>query len=287
VVQTSEGRTCSTVELVHESLVHGWPTLQRWLDEHQDDAALVEQVRTAARQWAAHDRDPGLLWRGEAADEVRELRARYQGPMADLERAFLDAIVHHDAAARRRKCLLLIGRFALVLLFASGALTLAIVFQRQAAREKALNDEAEQKLALAQMRELERDQAQANADTARDTIHEQTQELETQARELEQRAWELEQRDRRLNRKITELHHAQELLLRTKEEVERLRDDARAAREQSEAARAAAEAARREAVEQRREAQRLRDEAEERRKRAEQLRGVEPGPPPPAPTGGR
>ena len=56
VVQTLEGGKGSTVEIVHESLVHGWPTLRRWLDENQDDAALVDQLRTAARQW--HGEEP-------------------------------------------------------------------------------------------------------------------------------------------------------------------------------------------------------------------------------------
>src|SRR5262249_7062594 len=53
VVQTLEGGKGSTVEIVHESLVQGWPTLRRWLDENQDDAALVDQLRVAARQWPA------------------------------------------------------------------------------------------------------------------------------------------------------------------------------------------------------------------------------------------
>ncbi|MEM9489997.1 MAG: serine/threonine-protein kinase, partial [Myxococcota bacterium] len=31
-------RSSATVELIHESLITRWPTLRRWLDEHQDDA---------------------------------------------------------------------------------------------------------------------------------------------------------------------------------------------------------------------------------------------------------
>ena len=86
VVQTLEGGKGSTVEIVHESLVQGWPTLRRWLDENQDDAALVDQLRIAARQWQQKGLDAGLLWRGDTADEAKRFRMRYKGPLSDVER---------------------------------------------------------------------------------------------------------------------------------------------------------------------------------------------------------
>ena len=70
VVQTVDGGTGATVEIVHESLIHSWPTLRRWLDESQEDAAFLEQLRTAARQWQQKGRPTDLLWRGEIVDEA-------------------------------------------------------------------------------------------------------------------------------------------------------------------------------------------------------------------------
>ena len=93
VVQTHEGDEASTVEIVHESLVQGWPTLQRWLDEDQNDAVLVDQLRVAARQWQQKGYYEGLLWRGDAATEATKLSTRYKGPLSDVERAFLDAVI--------------------------------------------------------------------------------------------------------------------------------------------------------------------------------------------------
>src|SRR5262249_47396969 len=93
VVQVLEGGKGSTVEIVHESLVQGWPTLRRWLDENQDDAALVDQVRVAARQWQQRGYNHDLLWRGDSAAEAKRFRMRYKGPLADVERAFIDAVV--------------------------------------------------------------------------------------------------------------------------------------------------------------------------------------------------
>src|SRR6185436_17276362 len=99
VVQTLEGGKGSTVEIIHESLVQGWPTLRRWLDENQDDAALVDQLRTAARQWAQKGQDAGLLWRGDTADEAKKFRKRYTGPLCAIARGFLDAVVNAEIAA--------------------------------------------------------------------------------------------------------------------------------------------------------------------------------------------
>ena len=92
VVQTGDGGSGATVEIVHESLIHGWPTLRRWLDESQDDSPFLEQLRNAARQWQAKGRDPGLLWRGEMVDEAARFSRRYRGELGRQQRDFLKAV---------------------------------------------------------------------------------------------------------------------------------------------------------------------------------------------------
>src|SRR5690606_23619313 len=98
VVQNLEGGKGSTVEIVHESLIQNWPALRRWLDETQEDAVLVDQLRTAARQWNAKGRSPDLLWRGDTAEEAKKFRRRYKGPLSDVEEAFLDEIILYEQA---------------------------------------------------------------------------------------------------------------------------------------------------------------------------------------------
>jgi hypothetical protein len=175
VVQTLDGGKGSTVEIVHESLVHGWPTLRRWLDENQDDAELVDQLRTAARQWQAKGRDAGLLWRGETADEAKKFRKRYKGALSDVERAFLDAVVELETAAQRKRRIAVIGAFAGLGALVLAAMIALVVIQRSRSEAKiqerkavasqreavAAQQEAERQLALAQRKELERQQAEA------------------------------------------------------------------------------------------------------------------------------
>nr|MBA3541167.1 protein kinase [Deltaproteobacteria bacterium] len=92
VVQTRGDGGGGTVEIVHESLIDRWPTLRRWLDEDQEDAAYVAQLATAAKQWDAKGRPTGLLWRGDAMDEARRWYAQRTRELAPRDRAFLDAV---------------------------------------------------------------------------------------------------------------------------------------------------------------------------------------------------
>ena len=253
VVQTLDGTKGSTVEIVHESLVHGWPMLRRWLDENQDDVVLVEQLRGAARQWAAKGRDAGLLWRGESAEEAKRFRIRYKGPLSDVERGFLDAVVYQEQASQRRRRALIIGGFTLLSLVVVGAMSLAVVFQRASVRDKKQTAEinlqkqnAEQQLALAQQRERERDKAEEARKKADAVIGVKDSELRDRARQLALANDELQVA-------LNQSRENEALAKKSKRRAER------AARE--------AERSRKEAVS-------SRDEAERRRKEAEDLRDV-------------
>ncbi len=98
VVQTGEAQGGGSVEIVHESLLHTWPRLRIWLDENQDDAAFIDQLRTAARQWHSKGRPGGLVWRGEAAEEARRFVRRYRGTLPKIEQDYLAAV--HRLGAR-------------------------------------------------------------------------------------------------------------------------------------------------------------------------------------------
>ena len=137
VVQTQEGGKGSTVEIVHESLVQGWPTLRRWLDENQDDAQLVDQLRTAARQWQQKNFDAGLLWRGEAADEAKKFRKRYKGPLSDVERGFLDAVVNFETQQARRRRAGIIGGFTALSLVVVATMVLLVIIQKSRTEARA------------------------------------------------------------------------------------------------------------------------------------------------------
>ena len=139
----------STVEIVHESLVHSWPTLRRWLEETQEDSALMDQLRTAARQWHAKGRSPDLLWRGNLAEEARRWRARFRGLLPDMERIYVDAVISAATRGKRRRRAAVIGGFIILGALVAAAMVALVVIQKsrieatkQAAAAVEANDEA-------------------------------------------------------------------------------------------------------------------------------------------------
>ncbi|HVE81474.1 MAG TPA: protein kinase [Myxococcales bacterium] len=181
VIQTGGAGSGATVEIVHESLIHSWPMLKRWLDEGQEDVAFLEQLRAAARQWQAKDLDRGLLWGGDMVEEARRFKRRFRGELPALQREFLEAVLANAArAVRLRRSLLATGGAVLVLMVAASAVALVVIRGAQrraeeqaqvAQREKTEADkarsEAVKNMLAAQEEEKERRAAQARAEEER------------------------------------------------------------------------------------------------------------------------
>jgi serine/threonine protein kinase len=205
VVQTGGGSTGATVEIVHESLIHSWPTLKRWLDEGQEDSAFLEQLRNAARQWHANGQDSDLLWRGEVAEEAQRFDRRHRGELPQVQRAFLDAVFAQAARSTRRKRVLVAASTAfLVMLVAASAVALVVIrkAQQEAVKQAVVADvaakqareaeglarkaeaEAIQRLAEVQAKELERQRAQREAENANAQVALTNSELQNKNEEL-------------------------------------------------------------------------------------------------------
>ena len=261
VVQTLEGGKGSTVEIVHESLVSGWPMLRRWLDENQDDAALVDQLRTAARQWGAKHRDPGLLWRGEMADEARKFRKRYKGPLSEVERGFLEEVVNFEVAQARKKRAAVIAGFVIL----SGIVVATMVFlvliqkSRKEAKQQAnaaliAKQEAEQQRGEAETAKVKAEQALADVVKKEAERQKAEQEKNVVVKENEVVTGKLDVAEEDLAKKNKELEEA---LKTAQANAKKAQDEA----QKAEAAKQVAEAERRKAE----------DLAESERKRREAM----------------
>jgi hypothetical protein len=162
VVQTGAGEGAApTVELVHESLIHTWPLLLRWLDESHEDTVFLTELRQAARQWDTRGRPAGLLWRGEAADYARRWMRHYRGALTAMQQEFLQAAFDLEARAGRVRQLAVTGAivFLLVLVAAAGV---ALVLIRDAQKEAVAQAAVAQKAAREARAERERALAAGN-----------------------------------------------------------------------------------------------------------------------------
>jgi serine/threonine protein kinase len=168
VIQTGDGGAGATVEIVHESLIHSWPALHRWIEETQEDSQFLEQLRNAAKQWQGKGRDPGLLWRGEMVEEAGRFSRRYRGELGRQQRDFLKAVFDLDArASRRRQAAAIGGGVFLAGLLVAAVIALVVIRDAKGRAEKSAvaahqsESEAKQRLAEVQAEELARRKAEA------------------------------------------------------------------------------------------------------------------------------
>ena len=190
VVQTSGGS--ATVELVHESLIAGWPLLRRWLDEGRDDEVFREQLRTAARQWEARGQEPGLLWSGEAIEEARLWRSRHSNELPQKEQAFLDAGFALATRAQRARRAVVGGIMGLLLVLLVGGAGALVQVQRargtaveqarlagqEATRARAAETQVNEQLEHLREEQEARTHAQTEVERGRDELREANRMLE-------------------------------------------------------------------------------------------------------------
>jgi serine/threonine protein kinase len=195
------------VEIVHESLITSWPTLRRWREETMEDAAFLQELRDAARQWDTRERPVDLLWRGELVDEAQRFQHRFRGELTTRERQFLTAVLEQATLRARRTRRLTLAAFAFLLfVVVAGAVALVRVRsaelkaqqQRAAAeqaaeRSKVAEQRVKQQLETIKRKESERAAAEQAAKNAEEQVRRENAKLELTYEQLEQALAKAEQ----------------------------------------------------------------------------------------------
>jgi hypothetical protein len=247
VVQTRDAG--SSVELVHESLIMSWPTLKRWLDDDAEDAQFRNQLTTAAKQWEAKGRAPGLLWRGEAMTEARRWFDAQPREMAPRDRAFLDAVFAAARRGKRVRTAIIITAFGL--LSAIAIVSVVAMFKINQERRAAQDAQAETQAALDDAREKDRqariatamrDEAKGEKDQAlRDKLAAEAERLKAnklvdeKEMTIEQKKAELEKQNAELKRSMSEVMTQKQAAERAMSDAKKLADKLEAARRELEA----------------------------------------------------
>ena len=135
------------VEIVHEALLRHWGALAGWLDEDVEGQRLTHALRQAAREWETRKRPRGLVWRGEALDDLKRWRKRATDRLTAEEAAFVQASEAEERRGSRIRRGLGAGAFV-----ATGAFAAFMFFQWRAAEDA--RREAERQHAEAEVRGL-------------------------------------------------------------------------------------------------------------------------------------
>jgi serine/threonine protein kinase len=150
VVHTRDDDAGASVELVHEALIERWPALRRWLDEDHEEAAFRAHLATAAKQWETMRSSPGVVWRGDAADEARRWYTQRPRELPARDQAYLESVFALARRASRRRKLLWGSVLVLAIAVAAGtSVAYVTVTEADEAERKALAEKAD-----AQDREL-------------------------------------------------------------------------------------------------------------------------------------
>ncbi len=121
-----------TVEVAHEALLREWPRLAAWLEEDREGRRLREHLIQQAREWEAHGRDTGELYRGARLNAALDWTTEHTLELNERERAFLQesqAASESEATRQRRqnrrlRTALVAVAIVLVLAVIAGALAL-------------------------------------------------------------------------------------------------------------------------------------------------------------------
>ncbi len=173
VTKSDDQGAGASVELVHESLISAWPQLRQWTEAGREEAAFLVQLRQAAQQWEARGAPPGLLWRGEAADDARRHAARLGNTLGPREQRFLDSVIAHATRASRIKRLAVVATMAVLAGLVVAGLVVVIWVRhaeqealRQADEARAAKLDLARQFEVVQAKEAERAVAERQAQEA-------------------------------------------------------------------------------------------------------------------------
>nr|HEX4316649.1 protein kinase [Kofleriaceae bacterium] len=237
LVSNSDQRSTATVEIVHESLISAWPQLHQWMEAGRDEAAFLAQLRQAAQQWDARGRPPGLVWRGEMADETRRFAARLGATLGAREHSFVDSVLQLANRASRRKSIAVIATIiglAILVVAAGVAVVMVRGAEQHAVSEAASAQEAQQKLAD-QLRVVQ-DKEQARI-AAEKVAADESQKATAAAGDAAQSREELQTTNEKLRAMVTQAQDAVVKEQAARAEVQKLLDAAQARNKQLEAQR--------------------------------------------------
>jgi len=262
LVVQKRGDAGASAEIVHESLIERWPTLRRWLDEGQEDAAFLDQLRTAAQQWEARGRPAGLLWRGEAMEEARRWHRRAHGELPRREEEYLAAVFALATRSSRMRRIVVVSTMTVLALIAAGAVV-SLVWIRQAEQE------ARDKADIARTLAAKAQAAEKKVTDQLDLV--QREQREKEAAEASKRLAEKDRAAAEAGKLAVEQEKALVELQKRQvdQDLEKSNADLKRALVKAEEARAAAEKAAAEAEKARREAQELYRREKQRREEIE------------------
>jgi hypothetical protein len=79
------------IEIAHEALIDGWPTLRVWVEESRESRRIRRQLRERISVWERLNRNEGSLIRGAELDEIEIWGRDNFSALTSIEKEYLEA----------------------------------------------------------------------------------------------------------------------------------------------------------------------------------------------------
>jgi energy-coupling factor transporter ATP-binding protein EcfA2 len=89
------------IDVAHEALIRGWPSLGRWIDEDREGLRIHKRLTEDAREWQRQNHNESFVYSGPRLAQVLEWRKDNEIALNQLEREFLHSCVETNDRARR------------------------------------------------------------------------------------------------------------------------------------------------------------------------------------------
>jgi cellulose biosynthesis protein BcsQ len=131
------------VEISHETLIQGWPTLVGWIEEGREEIRKLHQLEAAAREWRNRKQNPDFLWRGARLASAKDWLKGSQSVPTGKEQEFLNASQERaQFEEEKRKRQLRLGRAFVVSLSITSLIALFFYWRLQEFEVKVVSAQA-------------------------------------------------------------------------------------------------------------------------------------------------
>ncbi|MFD6284739.1 hypothetical protein [Streptomyces sp. NPDC060205] len=124
------------VEITHEALIRGWPTLQMWVETDRAELLVHQRLAEDAATWRASGEDTAYLYVDSRLAAAAELERGPKGAeLTSTEHSFVTAAVHR-ARRRTRVTRGVIATLTTLFLLAAAAGVVAVLQNQQVTRQR-------------------------------------------------------------------------------------------------------------------------------------------------------
>lgn len=96
IISSFDETKTQQLDVAHEALIRGWPTLKSWINEDRDFLRMYRRFGEQVREWSENDQDSAYLYRDRQLATTQEWIEHSSPKFNKTENSFLEASIEHQ-----------------------------------------------------------------------------------------------------------------------------------------------------------------------------------------------